>query len=88
MQKNSKIVELKHLDNVKGNFAVTESHYGGSANTNEGKEGLCSTGFLYPIALYMDKGKAIFQRLLEYNHRINHIYFLFCGVTTADIEQL
>src|SRR6476620_2783829 len=45
-----KIFELKHLDNVKGNFAVTESHYGGSANTNEGKEGLFVTQFIVSSA--------------------------------------
>jgi two-component system sensor histidine kinase VicK len=45
-----KVVELKHLDNVKGNFAVTESHYGGSANTNEGKDGPFVTQFIVSSA--------------------------------------
>jgi two-component system sensor histidine kinase VicK len=45
-----KVVELKHLDDVKGNFAVTESYYGGSANTNEGKEGLFVTQFIVSSA--------------------------------------
>jgi len=32
-----KIVDLKHLDHIKGNFAITESHHAGSANTYKGK---------------------------------------------------
>src|SRR6476620_12526341 len=59
-----KIVELKHLDNVKGNFAVTESHYGGSANTNEGKDGPFVTQFIVSNASAFVKQQQYFFDML------------------------
>jgi two-component system sensor histidine kinase VicK len=59
-----KVVELKHLDNVRGNFAVTESHYGGSANTNEGKEGLFVTQFIVSSASAFVKQQQYFFDML------------------------
>src|SRR6478752_3125007 len=59
-----KIVDLKHLENVKGNFAVTESHYGGSANTNEGKEGLFVTQFIVSSASAFVKQQQYFFDML------------------------
>jgi two-component system sensor histidine kinase VicK len=59
-----KIVGLKHLDNVKGNFAVTESHYGGSANTHEGKEGPFVTQFIVSNASAFVKQQQYFFDML------------------------
>src|SRR6476646_6259767 len=59
-----KIVDLKHLENVKGNFAVTESHYGGSANTNEGKDGPFVTQFIVSNASVFVKQKQYFFDML------------------------
>ena len=59
-----KIVDLKHLENVKGNFAVTESHYGGSANTNEGKDGPFVTQFIVSNASAFVKQQQYFFDML------------------------
>src|SRR6185503_2087900 len=80
-----KVVELKHLDDVKGNFAVTESYYGGSANTNEGKDGPFVTQFIvssasafvrqqqYFFDMLWEKAIPAYQRIQEIEEGIEPI---------------
>jgi two-component system, OmpR family, sensor histidine kinase VicK len=65
-KKLQQIVDLKHLDHVKGNFAVTESHYAGSANTHEGKEGPFVTQFIVSNAMaFVEQQQYFFDMLWE-----------------------